>query len=274
MLLKRDGIELEIAPLRGGGIVKFQVNAVDIFRPWDRENLSPLALSNFPLVPFSGRIENGRFQIGGREINLPITADVDPQHAIHGHGWQVPWHIMAKGTESLHLRYEHTADAWPWAYRSDQVFTLTPSGYTHEISIENLGATPMPAGLGLHPYFPRKGAGVETKFTGKWKLGPDRIPQELEPITGNVDWFGGPQIDHGFERDGGGAILLSWPTHLLTITPNDDLPHTVIYVPSCEDYFCVEPVSHTANAINHGGMRWLSPNEKWTTCVDFSVSTL
>jgi aldose 1-epimerase len=272
MLLTNGGIELEILPQLAGGVIKFRAQGIDIFRPWDGEHHSPLALSNFALVPFSGRIANGHFVANGENINLPATVNVDPQNAIHGHGWQMPWQVVDQSEGSLHLRYEHSADSWPWPYRSEQIFTVTPSGYIHELSVQNLGSTPMPAGLGLHPYFPRQGASIETKFSGKWHVGPDQIPDRLETISGDVDWFGGPLIDHGFERDDNGPILLRWPTHLLTITPQDDLPHTVIYVPSGEDYFCVEPVSHVANAINTGGMRWLSPSEAWTTSADFSVS--
>ncbi len=272
MLLTNGGVELEILPQCSGGITKFQVHGIDIFRPCDSKNPHPLALSNFPLVPFSGRIANGHFIAGGSNIILPATLDVDPQHAIHGHGWQNPWRIVDQSEGSVHLRYDHTADAWPWPYRSEQIFTITPSGYVHELSVQNLGMTPMPAGLGLHPYFPRTGAVIETNFSGKWALGPDRIPQQLNPIVDEIDWFGGELIDHGFERDDTGAILLRWPTHLLTMTPHADLQHTVIYVPIGEDYFCVEPVSHVANAINEGGMRWLSPDETWTTSTQFSVS--
>lgn len=271
MKLLRDHIILELLPERGGGIARFAFDELEIFRPLVANDASPLGLSCFPLVPFSGRIARGIFCAGEQVLGLPINFKDEPLHAIHGHGWQAPWQITAHEASSATMRFDYDAGDWPWAYRAEQGIHLHESGYRHELSVQNLGDAPMPTGLGLHPYFPRAGASIATRFSARWAIDEARLPSQLEPIVGEIDWFGGSLIDAGFERQSG-PIKLSWPTHTLSITPNADLNHTVIYIPPGENFFCIEPVSHVANAVNHGGMRWLAPREVWNTSVDFSVT--
>ncbi len=270
MKLHHDHIIVELRPEHGGGVARFAFGELEIFSPLVANDISPLGLSCFPLVPFSGRIARGIFSADGQVIRLPINFSEEPLHAIHGHGWQAAWHITAHDATSATMQFDHDAGEWPWAYRAEQKLHLHESGYRHELSIQNLGDTPMPTGMGLHPYFPRAGASIDTHFSARWAIDEERLPSQLEILVGEIDWFGGALIDTGFERQSG-PIQLSWPTHTLRITPNADLNPTVIYIPPGEDYFCVEPVSHVANAINHGGMRWLAPVETWDTAVDFSV---
>lgn len=271
MKLQRGDIALVLMPQCGGSIARFAVGDIDIFRPVSGDDPTPLDLSCFPLVPFSGRIAGGKFLADGQPITLPVNFREEPLHAIHGHGWQKAWHITAHDAASATMRFDYEAGDWPWDYCAQQSIHLRECGYRHTLSIENLGHTPMPAGLGLHPYFPKAGASIDTHFSTRWAVGQSRLPTVSEPITQKIDWFGGTLIDTGFDSRSP-SIELSWPTHSLTITPGADLNHTVIYIPLGEDYFCVEPVSHVANAINTGGMRWLAPNEVWTISVDFSVT--
>ncbi len=275
MRIGNGHIELEILPERGGGIAQFCVNGTDIFRPLAGAGSSPLVLSNFPLVPFSGRIASGEFAAGNVAVVLPATPSVDPEHAIHGDGWMAAWDVIEHNVAEIRLRYDHPAGAWPWEYRSEQHFQLTATGYRHSISVQNLSDTPMPAGLGLHPYFPRTDASIDTRFTTRWAVGANRLATHTEPVAPTHIWFDDTLIDHGFDRSDTGAISISWPSHILTMTPNADLPHTVIYIPPGEDFFCVEPVSHLANAINMPRcphpMRWLATQEKWETSVEFAV---
>ena len=199
----------------------------------------------------------------------PDFAD-EPLHALHGHVWQAKWPGIDQQSQMLTLGYEHEPGDWPWAYRAMQTYRLTASGYSHALSIQNLGETAMPAGLGLHPYFPRENASIETDFSAIWILDSDHLPARRQTLSAPVDWFAGPTIDTGF--DGlVKEVALGWPTHKLTMGLDAAFDHVVIYIPSGEAFFCVEPVSHVANAINHGGMRWLVPGETWSAFVNFGL---
>jgi aldose 1-epimerase len=67
---------LVLSPGRGGSVLSFDMGGEAIFRPTDGPHV--LDLSCFPLVPFSNRIADGRFQHAGRAPqlapNFPSTA--------------------------------------------------------------------------------------------------------------------------------------------------------------------------------------------------------
>ena len=87
----------------------------------------------------------------------------DHPHAIHGVGWQRVWTVAAVGSTRATLTLRHDAvgeqaRSWPFAFAAEQRFTLTPDALLVELAVRNLHPSPAPAGLGLHPYFPRDGA--------------------------------------------------------------------------------------------------------------------
>ena len=67
-------------------------------------------------------------------------------------------------------------------------------------------------------------------------------------------------LDNCFEGWDGTAVL-TWPDRRLTIEADSTFRHAVVYTPLGESFFCVEPVSHMNDAINHSGMRVLDPGE-------------
>ncbi|QTD55214.1 aldose 1-epimerase [Parasphingorhabdus cellanae] len=270
--LQNNDIALIIDPSRGGGILRFDWRDTAIFQPARDTDCSPLGLANFVLVPFSNRIAKGHFSFEGESVNIPPNhPPASTGHAIHGHGWMAPWEVVAKSEEVLHLRYQHTADSWPWDYSCDQEMILTAQGYIHKLSVTNQSAANMPAGLGFHPYFPSANVHLSTKFEGRWHVTEQGLPTEWVGKAGIYDLSTDDPVDTVFTGRRG-ALEIEWPTHRLTMTPNPDLPETHIFAPSDEDYFCVEPVSHMTDAINRDGLKILAPGECWSTQVEFSVA--
>ncbi|GAA0486561.1 aldose 1-epimerase [Parasphingorhabdus litoris] len=270
--LRNNEISLIVNPLRGGGILKFDWRGEAIFWPARDDDCDPLGLANFVLVPFSNRIANGQFSFDGTSVNIPPNhPPASSIHAIHGHGWTEAWEVIAQSNDMLHLRYQHIADSWPWDYVAEQQIALTADGYIHGVSLTNASQSNMPAGLGLHPYFPRAGARLHTVFGGVWDVTEDGLPTDWFVCTGSYDLSADHPVDTVFTGRKS-ALEFEWPSHRLTMTPNADLPETHIYAPEGEDYFCVEPVSHMTDAINRGGLKILAPGESWSTQVAFSVT--
>src|SRR5262245_32003220 len=94
IVLRAGRAEAGIAPRHGGSVTHFQWNEGSQTIPWLRPTSDGARsdgpsdrLACFPLVPFSNRIRNGRFQFGGRAVTLPPNRYVAP-HALHGDGWQ------------------------------------------------------------------------------------------------------------------------------------------------------------------------------------------
>jgi aldose 1-epimerase len=159
--LRADGAGLTVAPAVGGAVTRYWLERDGTTWEWLRpipaeavRDHRPDLASAFPLVPYSNRIREGRFTFRDRAVVLPLNRPPE-RHAIHGHGWQSAWCPVHVGPAEVRLEYRHAASAWPWPYRATQHFTLTPARLTVTLTLTSEGDTPMPAGLGWHPYFPR-----------------------------------------------------------------------------------------------------------------------
>lgn len=261
--------QLTLNPVHGGRMAAWRWRGHDILHPGH---------GSFPLVPFSNRIAGGRFTGSGRTVILPANHQQNGcAQTIHGFGWESPWQVVDYGPAHAILRHDHGGRDWPWPYRAEQRFDVSNDGLIHTLSLTNGGDTRLPSGLGIHPYFPRQGARLDLPISGRWDVDADCLPTHWTPLDAQPDWFGGSAIDHGFTGRMG-AIGLDWPTHRLTISPGAALAHTIVYVPSGTDYFCVEPVSHMTDAVNRPesnsvtGLKWLEPGETWGCQIGFALT--
>jgi len=247
--------EILVSPALGGGIMQF----------------NPLKLASFALIPFSNRIAGGRFSFDGEQIKLPPNfPEADRKNAIHGYGMLARWDIVSRTSHSVILGYDHKPEDWPWHFYAEQELQAQEDGYRHILRLSNRGETAMPAGMGLHPYFPRAGARFDNIFDGYWHVDDNGLPTtwQKQPLSDNL--LSDKTIDTLFTGRSG-PVTLRWPAHRLTIIPSGNLPHTHIYTPHGTDYFCVEPVSHMTDAINREGLHIIQPGEIWQCHVDFEL---
>jgi aldose 1-epimerase len=286
--LRRGGLELDLCPRFGGAIARFRFRGHDLLRPAGTaltEDGDPLAASGFPLVPFSGRIENGRFSFGGEEHRLEPNFPPEP-HAIHGQGWQLPWEVVHAAEALAELTLEHRVPATPLEWRARQTFELVDDGLTVGLTLTNAGQGPMPAGIGLHPYFPRTPAvTLQARLGQVWLNDEGKIPRERVALPETWD-FSTPQEVNALEMDNcfagwDGKAQIVWPeiAQRLTIEADPLFGHLVIYIPQGADFFCVEPVSHASNGFNlqeagveGTGVRILEPGETLEGMVRFRVA--
>src|SRR5687768_17049476 len=108
-----------VAPALGGSLRSCEHDGRPVLQPVGQpagaaRRSSPCCY--IPLIPFSNRIENGRFRSEGRAIRLAPNVDGSP-HAMHGHGWQAEWEVSERQAASCALTYLHErAPDWPWRY--------------------------------------------------------------------------------------------------------------------------------------------------------------
>ncbi len=286
--LRHSAMECLLAPDCGGSIAAWRLNgpggALDLLRP-----TSDAALANglatdmacFPLVPFSNRIAGGRFTFQGRTVALP--PDPGSPHRIHGHGWAAPWTVEGRTEAAARLTFRHEPDTWPWRYSAAQTIALDEEGLTVALELVNESDSDMPAGFGLHPYFPKPpGTRVTARLSGLWECDETVLPinrRALPPGWTAPDGVAmdGVVLDNGFTGWDGTATL-TWPSRGLALTMIADGPfgHLVVYAPSGGDFLCLEPVSHMTDAVNRpdipdAGLIALPPGERLTGTVRFRV---
>jgi aldose 1-epimerase len=286
--LRRGPYELEVCPGQGGCITGFRHRGRDLLRPATPRYFAdgdPQEASSFPMVPFSNRIADARFDFLGQTHQLARNAPPEP-HAIHGDGWQNPWAVAEATRSRVVLDFAHRSAGTPLDYRARQTLALDGRGLAVTVEIANAGPRPMPAGLGLHPYFIRsEGVTLTARLDHVWLPGERKIPQQRAALTAGWDFarglrLGPLDLDHCF---GGwdGAAQIRWPETDLTlaIAAEPLFGHLVVYVPPGQDFFCVEPVSHANdgfNLLDRGvagtGVRILAPGERLAGVVRLSVA--
>lgn len=260
-----------LRPDLGGSVASLTWQGRDILRPTPADASDPLQTACFPLVPYANRIAGGRFSFGGREAALEVLPPFAP-NALHGDGWLVPWQTLRGGADGAELAFDHPAGAWPWAYEARQAFALSPTGLTITLSIRNTDSGPMPAGLGLHPYFP---AGPDSRLTvqatGVWTVDEVLIPRRLAPPAAVQDWSAGPRlgeaaaVDHCYAGWTGPARLSNGDTATL-VSASGEAGWLHVFTPAGAGYACLEPVTHRPDAVNApageaSGLRVLAPGE-------------
>ena len=283
LVLEGGGYEIAISPRNGAQLHRLTFESRPVLRTVSSDNTDPLSASCFPLIPFSNRLLNGQFEIGGATRKVASNWDGD-EHAIHGEGWLADWDVLHSNAASCLLGFAGGAN-WPWRYRGEQAIWASPSGVYLWLRITNLSDTEMPAGLGFHPYFERFD---DTRL----QFQADRIRAPIEagltPITGlepDFDFSGGGSpsarfIDHCY---GGwdGAASIQQPSRGLSIkvAALSSAKWCVVYCPEREDFFCFEPVSHVNGALydpdnKSNGLVWLKPNEEFSFGMRVSAERL
>lgn len=252
----RGDLQIAVAPELGGALAWLRWRGNDILRPFDpageaRANLC----GSYPLVPWSNRIANGRFTFA--EQAYEVTRNFgDCPHALHGNGWQCAWRAQ-ENEENITLTLERAAsEEWPWPWRATQVFTFTEESLTIALHYHNLADTPVPAGLGFHPFFADANQS-EVQFSAArvWLNDDDSLPCEEIATPDKWDYrtFSAPvpaSVDNCFTGWGGEAAV-RWPQRGIRATLKSDAPNAVFFIPGAErNVVAIEPVSHINNAIN------------------------
>jgi len=253
--LRAGRLAVDLAPDAGGSIARFAIETagtiIDLLRPTDAD-----AKACYPLVPFSNRIANGRLIVDGEEFILKPNWP-GQRHPMHGDGWARPWQVARQEGRSAELVYEHDGrEGWPFRYRARQVFDLGEEGLSVGMTIENLESRAVPAGLGLHPFFPRDAdTELACRVEGVWRADADVLP--VDRIAVPPEWnfaasrpVDGVVLDNCFDGWEGSATI-RWPRRGLglSLVATQPFRHLVIYVPKARPYFCVEPVSHANGAV-------------------------
>lgn len=225
-------------PERGGRIAGIDVgeHALLVAAAPDR---GPMQWGSFPMVPWAGRVRQGRFTFHGRphELALDPLFDLAP-HAIHGTGYRQAWDVddvfgevdRQRLTMRCDLAWELGGHAWQQVSVGERVVSCV-LGVT-------AGAHAMPAEVGWHPWFVKPEALVFDPSSMYLRDG------EGIPTGALVAPPPGPWDD---------CFLNSQPVELqypdLVVTVRSDCDHWVVY-DETPHATCVEPQSGPPDAFN------------------------
>ena len=197
------------------------------------KNARSTAWGAYPMVPFAGRVRQGRFTHEGATYQLTRNFG---DHAIHGTVFDVGWSTIEHS--SAHVVLVASLGArWPFA-----------GSVTHEIHIDTLErsvtctltvhatSSSMPAQVGWHPWFVRP-ATLQIAFSEMYVRDDEHIPdgRRVTPTSGPWDdCFVGAertpvvQYDDGVrlhvESDCDHWVIYDMPQHALCVEPQSGPP--------------------------------------------------
>src|SRR5947209_292045 len=243
LVLRTDRLGVDLAPAAGGSVVRFTCDDIDILRPMTGAAVASGKGNNaalYPMVPYSNRIRDGRLTFQGEAFQLALNWP-GIGHPMHGDGWAHPWRVARSDGASAEIVYEHERAAekggWPFRYRARQSYRLDDDRLTIRIALENLEDRPVPAGIGLHPFFVRDpDTEVSLRAHAVWTADAEQLP--LDRIAVPPEWdFKTPHrvdnvaLDNCFDDWDGRAMILWRQRRLrLDLEASEPFRHAVVYI--------------------------------------------
>lgn len=263
--------QAEFAPGGGGRLTRLSTGSHDWIVPltatewpagkWPRAG-------SYPLAPYSNRIRDGVFTFNGARHALESVPG-RPQ-AIHGAGLFQPWQVRNHTPDSIDLVLNQPAGVlgWPWPFECVQRYRLDARGLSLSLSLINQGDSPMPCGLGIHPYFTVERVALNARRL--WPADADGLPtgsrvKHVREVRRSAEG-----CDTYLSQWAGRATLHWADGHELALHADPAFAHLVVYTAPGSDFLCVEPVTNVADAFNlaaagesRTGMQVLEPGARF-----------
>ncbi|MCZ6636435.1 MAG: aldose 1-epimerase [bacterium] len=301
----QSGQEARVLPSVGNNCISYKIWKGDgsvelIYVPPDPETLQgrPSGYGVPILYPWPNRIDGGKFRFDGKDYQLDTPGS--GEHASHGFVLVRPWQVESSGASTedgawIQSRFQsedfpEVARQFPFPFEAVVVYRLKEGVLSLEFEGVNTGKTDMPAGLGIHPYFPlpiqengnRDDCTVQMPVETYWPLRDDPIPTgEILPIAGTPfdvreptslkgvffdNVWSGVQLTNGWSRceyvDGSAGVKI-------VMEADSIFRELVLYAPEQRPIVCFEPYTCVTNAFNlqnqgmDAGLIRLKPGESF-----------
>lgn len=223
------------------------------------------------LMPWPNRIRDGRYEFGGRELQLGLT-DPTLGNASHGLARWVAWTVEEHTATSVSLVYRLMAQSgYPWTVDLHVLYDLSADGLQVSQTATNLSPEPAPYASGAHPYL-CVGDSIEDLElhlpVGTRMLVDERlVPIDTEPVSGELDFttprrIGNVVLDSAFgslvREEGHATATVSDPASGRGVALWVDERHRwlQVFTPPAVDgvrsALAIEPMTAPADAFNSG----------------------
>jgi aldose 1-epimerase len=277
--LANDSIEVEVLPAIGARLHRLRAFGHDLLRtpvdPAEHER-EPFFWGGYHMAPWCNRISALPTRVADRVVD--VGANFADGSAIHGQVHTRPWSHEGGG------RFVVAAggDGWPWPYSVAVGFSVAATTLTVSQAVTNEARSPMPAGVGFHPWF-RAPLELAIHAARVIERNVDAALPD-EPVHGNLDLrrMGRPadDLDATWLDVDQPAVDLSWPDiHIgATIRTVPAGAFVVAATPSSLQAVAVEPQTHAPGGLRRlvdgqpGAMAVLAPGATLTLRTDITFS--
>ncbi|MFC4455858.1 aldose 1-epimerase [Deinococcus sonorensis] len=253
---------LEVLPELGASVLNLSsASGRPVLRHVDVKDVQTSSqCASFTLMPYSNRIRDARFRFEGREVQLRPSQPGG--HTVqHGDVRNRPWRVQpVSGTHLVGLfDSRDCADInWPWAFTARIEYVLHGPHLDMALTLTNVSGEPMPAGMGLHPYFARwqddTDPTVQFQAGGVYHVDDTLMPTEAaQDVPPELDFssarsIGPAQLDRVY-GSWDGVARLAWGERSVTLTADAAFSHLVLFT-APDGSLAMEPVTHATDAFN------------------------
>jgi aldose 1-epimerase len=276
--LRSENIELVVLPELGGRIHRLRAFGFDVLRtPADPEThrREPFYWGSYPMLPWGGRVGTAPVVIAERTVSLP--ANHPDGWAIHGQAYDAPWDVIDDRT----LGFHGGAHGWPWTYEAQMGFDIGPSVVRVDLALTNTDSAPMPAGLGIHPWF--NGPVKLSVPAARAYDDNDLSSPEASPVAGRYDLRMPAELTVGIDSTWTDLIEhrvdFEWPDSGLRGAMAVETAGTLVIVAArlsaIPEVVAVEPQTHSPQGLRRlingepDALALLSPGETLRLSVNF-----
>lgn len=255
------------------------------------------------LIPFPGRIAEGRYAFDGEAFQLERN-DKEGPNAIHGFVRALPWNVVRAEANiavcDIRLDAEqYGRQGYPFSLAIRVTYWLDGKGLSCSFRIQNAGTRTAPVGVGFHPYFTVGSALVdeaEAKIPAASYLefSDQLVPTgKIIPAAGsewdfrNFRQIGQMRFNHCYvqlDRDAAGMATASLRHagngRVIDVTMDRSFSAIVVYtgdaIADAPRRACaIEPMTCASDAFNHPewGLTRLTPGETFSGCYTVSHRT-
>jgi aldose 1-epimerase len=280
--LERGPLEVELVPQLGARLHRVRAFGHDLLRTPATPDLhasDPFFWGGYVMAPWCNRVDATATVVGGRRVRLP--ANFPDGSAIHGQVYARPWERTGAGS----FRVSGGDDGWPWAYEVTLDAAVEAAGTNGaalhlRLAVTNRSDEPMPAGIGLHPWFVEP---VRVRIAAD-RVFPGNVESPARPVavSGPYDLREparlGPGVDATWSDLHDPPVRLAWPSTGVTAEMALRAPTRYVCAAGAAQLgaVAVEPQTHAPQGIRRllrgepGGLAWLAPAESVALEIDLS----
>jgi aldose 1-epimerase len=265
--LEAGPLEAVILPEAGARLHRLRAFGHDLLRTPDHPAAharDPFFWGAYVMAPWCNRIAAAPVTVGSRVVDVP--SNFPEGTAIHGQVYARPWTVDADGVA---CRCRAGGDDWPWTYEVSLRPRLDDAGLQVDLRLANRSEEPMPAGLGLHPWWRRP---VEIAFRAG-SVYPSNVDPPARPVPAVDAWdesrLGLPAagLDATWTELAAPTVDLVWPELEVaaTLALSRSASHVVMATPADSDATALEVQTHAPDGLRRllagdpGALRWLAP---------------
>lgn len=208
------------------------------------------------LIPFAGRVRDGRYSFDGKAFALPVGPS---GHASHGFAKDAPWRIVRKGAASATLETTIEGEGYPGVLEVEVTYALSGESFSTECKVANVSPCPCPLVVGFHPYFLAADWRIEADRASRYVLADGFFP------TGRTEPYSFENAGHALDFDDvfglPGKVSLLDPSRTLSILRRR-MPYLIVYNGEYAEgrSVALEPYTAVPDAFNNGiGLERLEP---------------